>query len=116
MTLDDVAEDDPLREHLQIVLKAGLRGKDLVKQILTISHQADQERQPVQVEKIVSECLLLLRASLPTTIEIRKVIAANLGPVPADPSQQNTITTTQLATIATIPIWLAAPQPSPAMT
>ncbi|MBE0504366.1 MAG: GAF domain-containing protein [Desulfuromonadales bacterium] len=87
MTLDDVGEDNPLREHLQIVLKAGLRGKDLVKQILTISHQADQERQPVQVEKVVSECLLLLRASLPTTIEIRKVIADNLGPVPADPSQ-----------------------------
>lgn len=87
MTLDDVGADNPLREHLQIVLKAGLRGKDLVKQILTISHQADQERQPVQVEKVVSECLLLLRASLPTTIEIRKVIADNLEPVPADPSQ-----------------------------
>jgi len=87
MTLDDVGEDSTLREHLKIVLKAGLRGKDLVKQILTISHQADQERQPVQVEKIVSECLLLLRASLPTTIEIRKVIDANLAPVPADPSQ-----------------------------
>ena len=87
MTLDDVGEDDPLREHLQIVLKAGLRGKDLVKQILTISRQGDQERQSVQVEKVVNECLLLLRASLPTTIEIRKVIDENLGPVPADPSQ-----------------------------
>ena len=87
MTLDDVGEARDLREHLHIVLKAGLRGKDLVKQILTISHQADQERQPVQVETIVSECLLLLRASLPTTIEIRKEIAADLGPVPADPSQ-----------------------------
>ncbi|MDO9079302.1 MAG: ATP-binding protein, partial [Desulfuromonadales bacterium] len=87
MTLDDVGADNPLREHLQIVLKAGLRGKDLVKQILTISHQADQERQSVQVEKVVNECLLLLRASLPTTIEIRKVIADNLAPVPADPSQ-----------------------------
>ena len=87
MTLDDVNEDNPLREHLQIVLKAGLRGKDLVKQILTISRQGDQERQSVQVEKVVNECLLLLRASLPSTIEICKGIDPNLAPVPADPSQ-----------------------------
>ena len=87
MTLDDVADECDLREHLQIVLKAGLRGKALVKQILAISHQGDQERQSVQVEKIVSECLLLLRASLPSTIEIRKLIDPDLAPVQADPSQ-----------------------------
>lgn len=87
LTLEDVDEHCTLHEHLKIVLKAGLRGKELVKQILSISHQADQERQPVQVEKVVSECLLLLRASLPATIEIHKFIEPDLGPVPADPSQ-----------------------------
>lgn len=87
MALDDVDEHSSLCEHLKIVLKAGLRGKTLVKQIMTISHQGDQERQPVQMEKIVSECLMLLRASLPTTIEIRKYIDRTLEPIPADPTQ-----------------------------
>jgi len=91
MTLDDVDEHSTLHQHLKIVLKAGLRGKELVKQIMTISRQGDQERQPVQMEKIVSECLMLLRASLPTTIEIRKHVEPGLGPVPADPSQMHQV-------------------------
>jgi len=87
MTLEDVAADDPLRQQLELVLKAGFRGKNLVRQILTLSQQSEQERQPVQVEVIVVECLNLLRSSLPTTIEIRRNISANLGLVQADPTQ-----------------------------
>ena len=70
-----------------MVYQAGCRGKSLVKQILTISRQNIQERKPVLVEFIVDECLKLLRASLPSTIEIRKTIMPNLGLVAADPTQ-----------------------------
>ena len=87
MNLEDVADDSPLRQHLELVLKAGFRGKNLVKQILTLSQESEQERQPVRVETIIEECLNLLRASLPTTIDIRKKIDADLGLVLADPTQ-----------------------------
>lgn len=87
LVLDDLPHTSPWREHLEIVYQAGDRGKNLVKQILTISRQNVQERKPVLIELIVAECLGLLRATLPSTIEIRKSIAADLGLVAADPTQ-----------------------------
>jgi len=87
LTLDDLPEESTEHEQLKIVLQAGLRGKNLVKQIKAISQQTGKERQPVRVEAIIAECLLLLRASLPATIEIRKHIAPQLGLVSADPTQ-----------------------------
>ncbi len=87
MSLEDVEGQDDLRENLEIVLKAGLRGKNLVKQIKTLGQQTTQERQPVHLDLVIQECLELLRASLPTTIEIKRHIVPNLGVVPADPTQ-----------------------------
>jgi PAS domain S-box-containing protein len=87
LALDDLPKGDKLRDHLEIVYQAGNRGKGLVKQILTISRQNSHERIPVLVEFIVTECLDLLRAFLPSTIEIRKSLKPNLGLVAADPNQ-----------------------------
>jgi PAS domain S-box-containing protein len=87
MARDDVPPESPTRELLDVVLKSGYRGRNLVKQILTFSCQGEQERQPVQVELIVHECLRLLRASLPATIEIHCRLADRLGMVLADPTQ-----------------------------
>jgi CheY-like chemotaxis protein len=87
MALDSDLEETALREHLALVLKAGLRAKNLVKQILTLSCQGEEVRKPVRVENIVKECLKLLRASLPTTIGISHPPAEGLGLVLADPTQ-----------------------------
>lgn len=87
MTLEDVMDDDPLKKHLEIILKAGFRGKDLVKQILTLSRRTEQERQPVRIDAIVAECFDLLRASIPTTIEVKQRLMDDLGMIAADPTQ-----------------------------
>jgi PAS domain S-box-containing protein len=87
MARDDLPKESPTRELLDVVLKAGFRGRNLVRQILTFSCQGEQERHPVQVDLIVHECLRLLRASLPASIEIHCRIADRLGLVPADPTQ-----------------------------
>jgi len=87
LALDDLPKRSKLRDHLEIVYQAGCRGKSLVKQILTISRQDLHERKPVILEHIINECLNLLRASLPSTIEIRKSILPDLGMVDADPTQ-----------------------------
>jgi CheY-like chemotaxis protein len=71
---------------LQKVLKAGDRARKLVKQILTFSRQSDQELIPVQVKPIVVEALKFIRASLPTSIEIRSDFGSN-ATVLADPTQ-----------------------------
>lgn len=91
MTLEDVPEDSPLYGSLELVLKAGLRGKDLVKQFRSISRQNEQPQRTVQLEEIIEECLPMLRATLPTTIELRKHIETESGMIKADPTQINQV-------------------------
>jgi PAS domain S-box-containing protein len=60
-----------VRGNLQEVLKATHRAKDLVQQILAFSRRSGLERKPVEVGTIVKEALKMLRASLPSTVEIK---------------------------------------------
>jgi len=87
MAQDLAAENEVISEHLAIVLKASLRAKNLVKQIMTLSCQGEKERQAVRFEQVAQECIKLLRASLPTTIDIQTHLPDSLGLVMADPTQ-----------------------------
>jgi PAS domain S-box-containing protein len=79
--------DSEVGNDLAEVFRAVNRAKYLVKQILTFSRQAEHERRPLQIHLIVKEALKLLRASIPTTIEIQTKIDAQCGTVLADPTQ-----------------------------
>lgn len=82
----DLEKDSLPYKNLQEVLKASYRARDLVKQILTFSRQAAQQLQPVKVKLLIRETLKLLRASLPSTIEIRQDIGSE-AKVLSDPTQ-----------------------------
>jgi PAS domain S-box-containing protein len=86
LSLDDVDRNTVLADNLREVYTAGLRAKDLVKQILTFARQADEEFKPVQVDNIVKEALKFLRSSVPTSIEIRQNIESD-SLIMADPTQ-----------------------------
>jgi len=85
------SEVSPTRQSLEQVLVAGERAKDLVKQILTFSRQAEEDRRPVLLEPLVEETLKLLKATLPSNVEIRKSIEHHAGCVMADPTQVHQI-------------------------
>jgi PAS domain S-box-containing protein len=85
LSLIDEPQDSPIRRNLKQVLKAGTRAKELVQQILTYSRQREREMQPVKVNLIVNEALKLLRATLPSTIQINNSIKSNLA-VMSDPT------------------------------
>ena len=72
--------------NLAEVLKASFRARDLVRQILTFSRQTETEFGPIHIQLIVKEALKLLRASLPSTIQIRQDVASK-GLVLGDPTQ-----------------------------
>ena len=57
--------------HAKRVLEAGLRGRDLVKQMLTFSRKTEQEKKPLRLSSVVQEAMKLLRASIPSTISVR---------------------------------------------
>ena len=75
------------RESLEMVLSAGQRAKDLVKQILAFSRQSEEERRPIQITHTVKEVLRFMRASLPATIAIHEDIDSDSGTILADPVQ-----------------------------
>lgn len=91
MTLEDLDNRSPLKKPLNLVHKAGLRGKTLVRQFLTISRQNEEPQQPINIGSVVDECLQLLRSTLPTTIELRKQTDPELGMISADPTQMNQV-------------------------
>jgi signal transduction histidine kinase len=87
LALGDIHQKSNAWNYLHEVRKAGLRAKTLVQQILTFSRRTEQPRQLVQLPALIEEALVLLRASLPSTIEIRQAITQEVGPVLADPTQ-----------------------------
>jgi PAS domain S-box-containing protein len=87
LALDDAERSTLLHNNLQEVLIAAQRAKDLVKQILTFSRQANQELKPLKVQLVVREALKLIRSSLPSTIEIKQNISNTCSLVIADATQ-----------------------------
>ncbi|MDR9501548.1 MAG: response regulator [Desulfurivibrionaceae bacterium] len=74
------------KNHIEQVLKAGNRAKELVNQILTFSRKGFDQPEPLDPAPITKEALKLLRASLPTTIEIQQEITPDCGIILAHPS------------------------------
>ncbi|MEQ8187975.1 MAG: response regulator [Candidatus Eremiobacterota bacterium] len=87
LSLNETSENTDVHMFLKQVLKAGLRARELVKQILTFSRQAEHERKPLEIGLIVKEVLKLLKPSLPSTVEIRENIQYTSGKILADPTQ-----------------------------
>jgi signal transduction histidine kinase/CheY-like chemotaxis protein len=78
----------PVSNDLDHILRASERAKELVRQILTFSRQQDEyEKTPLQLGPAVKEALVLLRASLPQSIEIRDNIACGDALVLANATQ-----------------------------
>jgi CheY-like chemotaxis protein len=80
-----VAEPD--KKKLMNILSASQRAKDLVGQILLFSRKTELERTPVAVKTVVQEALKLLKASLPSSIEIRLNVTDESIQILADSTQ-----------------------------
>ena len=84
----EVADSGSKQErHLRRVLQAGMRARQLVKQILAFSRKTERQDSLVQVSEIVEESVNLLRASLPSTIDIRFNVESESDSIVADPNQ-----------------------------
>ncbi len=75
------SEDNSMAvESLNDLLRASFRARDLVKQILTFSRREERAHGVIALESVVEESIRLLRATLPTAIELRSRVMA---PVPS---------------------------------
>ena len=74
-------------EYVQQILKASLRARDLVAQILTFSRPQDQQREAVCLQALIRETIGLLRSTLPARIKITTRFEAHPVYIHADSGQ-----------------------------
>lgn len=91
LAMDDVPEWNPACLNLEEIRIAGIRARDVVRQLLSFAHKTDQERKPVIINSIIIDVLKLLRFSIPANIEIRHNIPKGPEVILADPTQLNQI-------------------------
>ncbi|MBF0227332.1 MAG: PAS domain S-box protein [Desulfobacterales bacterium] len=87
LSILELPEKNKIRTNLKMLLNACYRATDLVNQLMILSRHKEQERKPILLHPIVKEVVKFLRASLPTTIEIRHNISITQDLIIADFSQ-----------------------------
>ena len=84
---DRLPEGSRDRFCFEKVVEAGLRGRSLVKRIMTFSRQDEQEKIPLKLSNAIGEAVALIRASIPSTIEVSMKTEGESGFILADPVQ-----------------------------
>ncbi len=87
MALLQTQPNTDIHNNLLHIRQGGKRAADLVQQILTFSRQSAEEKVPVVVAPLIKESLQLLRATLPSTIDITQELTATQVMVMAAPVQ-----------------------------
>ncbi len=68
----NIEKTDSVKKYLEQIYEGAERARDLVQQILTFSRQAEAEMLPIYPHLVIKEAIKLLRASIPSMIEIRE--------------------------------------------
>ena len=87
LAMDDVPEGNPAHLNLEEINAASIRGKNIVSQLLSFSRKKVLERQPMHIIPIIKDSLKFLRATIPTSIDIRQDIQTTDDTVLADSTQ-----------------------------
>ncbi len=87
MLQNDIKKETQAALKLDQIINAGDRAVDLVKQILIFSRQVEEELIPLHVDIVVKETLKMLRAAIPSTIDVSYNISQENMTVLASPTQ-----------------------------
>ena len=87
LTLADTHITGFPRKNLEAVLKAANRAKDLVRQILAFSRKTEAERAPIKLGPILKESVKMLKAALPSSVQVQLALETDHDVVVADPTE-----------------------------
>lgn len=85
IAMQEVSERDPVKDELNGILKSAIRAKELIRQILVFSRKVTHEPIPLEIIPVIKETLQLLRASIPSNIEIKSSFLCQGIKIVADP-------------------------------
>lgn len=86
MMLKDMPPPDEAREHLEHMLLAARRAREIIQQLLTFSRRSMRRMEPVNLGDLITETLALLKSSRPHNVTM-KVRAGTPAWVTGDASQ-----------------------------
>jgi signal transduction histidine kinase/CheY-like chemotaxis protein len=82
------ADQDHLKEYLDEILRAGLRARDVVHQLLAFSRQDDEHKYGVvDIEETVQRAMRLIRSTTPANIRIEVQITGPIAPIYGNANQ-----------------------------
>jgi len=89
---EDVPPKGRAAERVAEILKAGARARDVVRQLLTFARSQGQPRALTRFQDVVLEAVQLLRASVPSSVQMETNIDPDTPGVLADATQLHQVT------------------------
>jgi len=87
LALPTLLPDSRTHGHVQQVILASKRARDLVMQMLVFGRQTESAKQPLSLDILLKEMLRILKGKLPDNIIVREWVPSAISPVFADPTQ-----------------------------
>jgi len=91
LAMADLPKDDPLREDMEEIRKAGERGAMLTRQLLTFSRREPRRMEVLDLNDVVRDMDKLLRRLIRESIELRMIRAPGLWKIRADVGQMEQV-------------------------
>jgi signal transduction histidine kinase len=89
MVMEALPERSLARENTEEIRIAGLRARDVVKQLLTFSRQDNTAKKVINIRSVVHESMKLIRSSTPANIEIQQTLSDDVFPILGNATQIN---------------------------
>ena len=87
LALRSLSPDSPVRNHLQVIEKSGLRGGELANQMLAFAGKTQLVFQPIDLEQFLKDSQSFLRSTVSKRITLTFKLAKNLPAIYGDRSQ-----------------------------
>lgn len=89
LIMEELPKESFARDSAQEIKIAGMRARDVVRQLLTFSRQDNAEKKGMDFRSVVCESLKLIRSSTPANIQIRQILCDDIFPVFGNDTQIN---------------------------
>ena len=87
IALEELEKNHPARESVEEIISAGQYGRDLVRQILLFGRKSETDFKPLKIKPILKQSMKLVRALLPSNVELVARITLTDETIITDPVQ-----------------------------
>ena len=89
LVMEEVPEWGLARKSAEAIGIAGMRAREVVKQLLTFSRQDNATKKSLNIRSVVNESMKLIRSSTPINIEIQQNLSEDIYPILGNATQIN---------------------------